>query len=573
MAGDNPNIKVTADTSQATSALDKFAGKMSEVSKKVNSFSKSMQNSGKKIQDVGDKMFSFGAKVSASVSLPLLGVAKSVITVGSEYQSLQSTMSTVYGKMEGAVDSYTAKFSKSVGFHDTLIKQAMFSVYRQQKALGASSEEALKYSEAITPVLTDLSAMYNIPLDETFNRFTSAVSGNYEALDSLGLNMSDTYLKSLMVSKGLKGNVSDLDATTRANLIAEGAMKQGAHARGQASKESEQFSVKLQNLKQDLTELAEKYYSAVEPAVIKLVDYASKLVDWFGKLSPKTQEIIGVMVGVGIVLAPIIMILGGLAMSIGAIISVAGILFGVLFSWIGLFILIGIAIGVFAYEVVKHWDDIKKKTGEIWQAVKDKISSVVDGIKDKFKAGVDKIKGIINNMKTAWNNGVNSIKQTASSILSAITSPFKKAWSTISGIFSKIKSGFKSAFDFQLPHIKLPHFSIDGKFSLNPPQIPKIGVNWNAKGGVFTEPTVLQGVGEAGDEAVLPLKRNVLAGIGKGIAQSMPSGTVNKGKDVTIENTYNISAIIREEADINRLATRITELQEKLNRAEGTFEF
>ena len=53
----------------------------------------------------------------------------------------------------------------------------------------------------------------------------------------------------------------------------------------------------------------------------------------------------------------------------------------------------------------------------------------------------------------------------------------------------------------------------------------------------------------------------------------MPSGTVNKGKDVTIENTYNISAVIREEADITRLATRITELQEKLNRAKGTFEF
>lgn len=67
-------------------------------------------------------------------------------------------------------------------------------------------------------------------------------------------------------------------------------------------------------------------------------------------------------------------------------------------------------------------------------------------------------------------------------------------------------------FEWKLPEIKLPHFKIDGKFSLNPPSTPKIAVDWYAKGGILNSPTIfgmngssMMGGGEAGKEAVLPI--------------------------------------------------------------------
>lgn len=70
-----------------------------------------------------------------------------------------------------------------------------------------------------------------------------------------------------------------------------------------------------------------------------------------------------------------------------------------------------------------------------------------------------------------------------------------------------------------LPRIQvgaLPHFSMNGRFDAQTGSVPSVSVNWYAKGGVFSSPSVV-GVGEAGREAVVPLKPSVLRGIGEGI--------------------------------------------------------
>ena len=110
----------------------------------------------------------------------------------------------------------------------------------------------------------------------------------------------------------------------------------------------------------------------------------------------------------------------------------------------------------------------------------------------------------------------NGIKNTATSvwngIKTAITTPIEAAKDTIKGIVDKI-TGFFSGLHIELPHIKLPHFSISGSFSLAPPSVPHLSIDWYKEGGIMTSPTIfgmngssLMAGGEAGAEAILPLK-------------------------------------------------------------------
>lgn len=83
----------------------------------------------------------------------------------------------------------------------------------------------------------------------------------------------------------------------------------------------------------------------------------------------------------------------------------------------------------------------------------------------------------------------------------------------INAIGRKIKEFWDGLWNWEIPHIPLPHFDIKGKFSLTPPQTPYLDVQWYSSGGIFTQPTLLGniGVGDANKgsgsnaEAVLPL--------------------------------------------------------------------
>ena len=86
------------------------------------------------------------------------------------------------------------------------------------------------------------------------------------------------------------------------------------------------------------------------------------------------------------------------------------------------------------------------------------------------------------------------------------TTPFHTELIILVNPIKNIWDGIKSMF-------KLPHFSITGKFSLSPPSIPKVSVDWYYNGGIFKSPTVLGGIG-VGDafngqgsnaEAIVPL--------------------------------------------------------------------
>nr|DAU66896.1 MAG TPA: minor tail protein [Caudoviricetes sp.] len=214
------------------------------------------------------------------------------------------------------------------------------------------------------------------------------------------------------------------------------------------------------------------------------------------------------------------------------------------------------------------WETIKGVFSTVWQAIQSIVQTIFSAIQSYISNILNGISGTVSNI---WNG----IKDTVSNVLNAISSTVSSVWegikSTISGAINGAKDAVSSAieaikglFNFSIswPHIPLPHFYVSG--SANPLDwlsqgVPSIGIEWYAKGGIMTKPTIfgmngnnLMVGGEAGNEAVLPLNDKTLGAIGRGIAQNM-GGT---SPTININITGNT---VREEADISRIADEVAQ--------------
>lgn len=178
------------------------------------------------------------------------------------------------------------------------------------------------------------------------------------------------------------------------------------------------------------------------------------------------------------------------------------------------------------------WENAKTRTSVTWNNIKTKLSQTWSNLKISAKTTWSNMRTTIS---TTWSNiktGTNTTWRNLSTNLSKYWGTIKKkAGSTFESIRSSIteKIGeardavgdgidrMKSFFDFSwsLPNIPLPHFSISGNFSLNPPSIPHFSVSWYKTGGILEGAQLfgmmgntMLGGGEAGREAVLPLENH-----------------------------------------------------------------
>lgn len=199
------------------------------------------------------------------------------------------------------------------------------------------------------------------------------------------------------------------------------------------------------------------------------------------------------------------------------------------------------------------FNKVKTICSTIWEGIKTDLWNKVVGIKDNF----------VNGFNTAKQNVVDIFEN----IRSSITNKIQDARDKVRDAIEKIKSFFK--FEWSLPKLKLPHLSVSGSFSLSPPSVPKFGIDWYATGGIFTGPSVV-GIGEAGDEAVLPLSnKGRMKPFAKAVAGFMPDNTSNVSTEsggVTV-SVGNLT--VREEADIQRIAQELYKLQERNRRKRG----
>ena len=367
---------------------------------------------------------------------------------------------------------------------------------------------------------------------------------NYEALDAFGINLSASTLENSEYVKSLGKSWNQLSDNEKMMAAYNEIVRQGASAQGLAAQEAESFGAKFKLLKEQISEtvgqIGSNLLPVLEPLVQKFSEVATKVSEWVKENPQLTQTILVVVGAIGAflaVLGPIIMGIGALTVAAAgfsaATLPVTAAIIGVIAAVAAL-----IAIGVALWQ---NWDTLVNKAHEI----SDNITNAIDGFTQKCsekleqfttwcKDKADEIKtnvvnkfnelkdGAINKFNELKDGAVNKFNEAktnvvnkANEIKSGIVNGFNEAKNRATEIFGNIKSKIeekingardavkkaidkiKGFFDFEwsLPSLKLPHFSVSGKFSLNPPSVPSFGISWYSKGAIFKRPTVLGGMG------------------------------------------------------------------------------
>jgi TP901 family phage tail tape measure protein len=292
-------------------------------------------------------------------------------------------------------------------------------------------------------------------------------------------------------------------------------------------------------LKNDAIDLGTTLMEELAPIIENIAEKISQFTEWFNGLSESEKQMI---IQIGLIVAaigPLLIVLGTVVSSgakiIGGIPVIAkGLsgLFGIIAANPVLAIITAIVIAVFTLWTT--CDEFREGVLEGIDILKTVLTAGYDfcvelgeeklgRIQDAYEKYGGGITGILaaswQTWKEIWSTGFDVIDKLTGGKLTGVKNKF---WSK----FEEIKNVVKNALDavkrffageWPTPKIKMPHFKI------SPPgwsigdlvkgSIPRLSVNWHAKGAILNRPTVINQsgntidvAGEAGPEAVTPIE-------------------------------------------------------------------
>lgn len=480
-----------------------------------------------KISSVGASLAKSGALMTA-ISIPLIAGINKALDAYEVQMLAEQKLTEIYRTRMGATeDAAKATMDLAAAIQQTgIIGDEVSLSGAQQLATFAQYPETV---DALLPAMDNLLAQqkgFNATTQDAVNvanLMGKAMQGNTGALTRVGITFDEAQEavlkygteeeRAAVLSEVINQNVGNMNETLANTPLG-----------------------KIQQMKNTLGDMKEQIGAQLAPVVAKLAEWVSS------KLLPAIQNFIGFMeahpiiakiiVGLTAFLAiggPILTLIGGIAMGIGALSGVFAVLASPVTIIIGL---IAALVAGFMY-LWKTSSSFRAFFIKLWWNIKDTVKAVVSAITGFFSKAASTIKTVWNGVASFFVGLVSRIRNTIKAVTTIITAPFTKARDLVKGAIDRIKGLFPLRIGRIFEGIKLPHFRISGgkiPWGIGGAgEKPSINVEWYKKAEnqpyMFSGATLF-GAGERNDE-ILYGRRQLMRDIAEASSANGGDITIN----------------------------------------------
>lgn len=288
------NAKLTADTKQFSSAIDKAEQQASSAFDKIG-------KAGDKLKDVGKKMTAF-------VTLPLVGAGAAAFKMSSDLAESLNAADVAFGQSSGEIKKWAKDLPAAFGFTQKGALDAAAGFKLVAKDAKLTSTDFAKLAERAA----DLGSVFNVETTQAADALKSALVGEFEPARRLGVVLNAAQIEARALAMGFQKVGGELPPAAKQAAIYAEIMQQTSFAQGDATKTADTAAGKIRTAKAEMGRMAEEIGSKLIPIGSMLLDKLRGLVDWFSNLSGSQQQTI-VIVGLAVAaLGPLVAIVGNL---------------------------------------------------------------------------------------------------------------------------------------------------------------------------------------------------------------------------------------------------------------------